>query len=305
MYYKIIRSGDVLEVYEMDNTPINPYERLTEKRRELFDSVCNFMANGQNELAQMFIEELLDLDPALNKEKREIERLQQGISEYDRKEARLAQTLRDARNTLRRLAINNFPNNKSTFVTLTVAKNSDDIDYYDEKVKQFIRKLRKDYGKLHYVGVREFQKRGAIHYHLLINYPFIKGFSETEIRKSEVYFKNHYWKQGFVDLKSIEHVDNVGAYISKYMTKDMQDKRLIGRKSYLCSRGLKRSEVITFEKDALIKQHYCYLKEQGMSEPEIDKLLLNEDEFFYSSLHNIHYTKLHWNNVSLKHSVLN
>lgn len=288
MYYKIIRSGDVLEVYEMDKTPINPYERMNEKRRDLFDSVCNFMANGQNELAQMFIDEIVDLDPALNKEKRQIERLQQGITEYDRKEARLAQTLRDARNTLRRLAINNFPNNKSTFITLTVAKNSDDIDYYDEKVKQFIRKLRKDYGKMHYIGVREFQKRGAIHYHLLVDYPLIKGFSETEIRKSEVYFKNHYWKQGFVDLKSIEHVDNVGAYISKYMTKDLQDKRLIGRKSYLCSKGLKRSEVITFEKDVLINEYCCYLRDNGTPENEIDNMLLYEDEIFNLSLHNIH-----------------
>lgn len=72
MYYKIIRSGDVLEVYEMDNTPINPYERLTEKRRELFDSVCNFMANGQNELAQMFIEELLDLTQLLTRKKEKL-----------------------------------------------------------------------------------------------------------------------------------------------------------------------------------------------------------------------------------------
>lgn len=288
MYYKIIRSGDVLEVYQMDKTPINPYERMNEKRRDLFESVCNFMANGQNELARMFIDEIVDLDPALNKEKRQIERLQQGITEYDRKEARLAQTLRDARNTLRRLAINNFPNNKSTFITLTVAKNSDDIDYYDEKVKQFIRKLRKDYGKMHYIGVREFQKRGAIHYHLLVDYPLIKGFSETEIRKSEVFFKNHYWKQGFVDLKSIEHVDNVGAYISKYMTKDLQDKRLIGRKSYLCSKGLKRSEVITFEKDVLINEYCCYLRDNGTPESEIDKMLLYEDEIFNLSLHNIH-----------------
>lgn len=71
------------------------------------------------------------------------------------------------------------------------------------------------------------------------------------------------------------------------MTKDLHDKRLIGRKSYLCSQGLKRPEIIRFEKDALIKQQIRYLTEQGVSHQEIEAMLLNEEEFFHSSLHNI------------------
>ncbi|WCG33367.1 hypothetical protein PML78_01380 [Enterococcus dispar] len=251
MYYKILRSGDILEVYQMDKRPIAPFEKIQAERQQIYDSALEFLANGQNDLASEFFWEYVETDPKYSKELKKIERLRTG--EPDRKEQRLAQTIRDARNSLRRLAITNFPNNLSTFITLTVAENSDDIDYYDEKVKQFIRKLRKDYGKMHYIAVREFQKRGAIHYHMLVDYPFIKGLNEREIKKTERNFAKSYWKQGFVDLKSIDHVDNVGAYISKYMTKDMYDKRLIGRKSYLCSKGLKRSETITFEVEAIEK----------------------------------------------------
>ena len=52
------------------------------------------------------------------------------------------------------------------------------------------------------------------------------------------------WGQGFVYINAIKHVDNVGAYIVKYMTKDNSDLRLQGLKAYLCSRNLKKPESI-------------------------------------------------------------
>ena len=52
------------------------------------------------------------------------------------------------------------------------------------------------------------------------------------------------WGHGFVFINAIEHVDNVGAYIVKYMTKDTTDTRLQGLKAYLCSRNLVRPEQI-------------------------------------------------------------
>lgn len=52
------------------------------------------------------------------------------------------------------------------------------------------------------------------------------------------------WGQGFVYINAISHVDNIGAYIVKYMTKDNTDERLQGLKAYLYSRNLRRPEEI-------------------------------------------------------------
>lgn len=239
-YKKFIRSGDVIEVYEYAHAPTNVYELMQEEKDRLLRAGYYAMLNNDEFMAKLYYGEYVDrFNPELIKLRKEL-----GLDfKQDRKEQRLSQTIRDARNQCRRLALMNF-DKRSSFITLTVAENSDDIDFYDKKFKAFIRKLRLDYGEFSYLAVREFQKRGAIHYHVLIDYPFIKSFNENKIRELEIDFAKNYWYQGFVDIKDISHVDNVGAYVVKYMTSELHDKRLIGRKSYLCSRGLKRSEVI-------------------------------------------------------------
>ena len=42
----------------------------------------------------------------------------------------------------------------------------------------------------------------------------------------------------------LTHVDNLGAYVTKYMTKSNADPRLQTTKGYLCSKGLDRPRVI-------------------------------------------------------------
>lgn len=48
------------------------------------------------------------------------------------------------------------------------------------------------------------------------------------------------WKNGYVKINRIDNVDNVGAYVCKYITKDNNDTRLEGEKMYFSSRGLKK-----------------------------------------------------------------
>ena len=67
--------------------------------------------------------------------------------------------------------------------------------------------------------------------------------------------------------------DNVGAYVCKYMTKDNEDPRLVGRKSYLMSRNLDKPQEIYVginEKD-LLQQVYnldciekCYINKSNL-----------------------------------------
>lgn len=71
------------------------------------------------------------------------------------------------------------------------------------------------------------------HYHVLSNIPYIPQRDLQDL-----------WGHGFVFINAINHVDNIGAYIVKYMTKDTTDTRLQGLKAYLCSRNLIRPEEI-------------------------------------------------------------
>ena len=137
------------------------------------------------------------------------------------------------RNRIRQLVCTNF-DSCSKFVTLTF-DNQRDFDITDVKscnryFMKFILRLRYRYPELKYVAVIEFQDkngRGAVHYHMICNLPFVKKSELQEI-----------WRGGFVKINRIDKVDNVGAYVIKYMCKDTEDKRLCGENAYLHSRGL-------------------------------------------------------------------
>lgn len=166
-----------------------------------------------------------------------------GDGEHHEMNYKATQKLR--RNRIRQLICANFDSG-SKFVTLTF-NNSHDFDITDVKAcnayfKRFIQRLRYRYPELRYVAVIEFQDahgRGAVHYHMICNLPYIKKADLQEI-----------WKGGFVKINAIDKVDNVGAYVIKYMCKDTEDKRLCGENAYLHSRGLQEPvEVCTWKGD--------------------------------------------------------
>lgn len=96
---------------------------------------------------------------------------------------------------------------------------------------KFIKRLNYKYNiKSQYSVVIEFQKRGAIHYHVIL-------YNLTEkIKVNEI---TSLWGNGHIKINAIDKVDNVGAYICKYMTKT-DDIRLYGRKMYFSSKHLKK-----------------------------------------------------------------
>jgi len=100
--------------------------------------------------------------------------------------------------------------------------------------------MRRAYGPMKYLCVVAFQKRGAIHFHaVFFNLPYVRNV------KKEL---SSMWGHGFVKLITVDHVKNLGAYVSKYLQKDIMDKRLVGRKAFFCSRGLIRPRQIRVEK---------------------------------------------------------
>ena len=82
--------------------------------------------------------------------------------------------------------------------------------------------MKYNYDSFKYLAVVEFQKRGAIHYHMLSDFGYIE---QKELEKI--------WGNGFVWIRDLltgnngKPVDNVGAYLVKYMNKNIIDKRLI------------------------------------------------------------------------------
>lgn len=123
------------------------------------------------------------------------------------------------------------------FLTLTFAENLQDLTEANRKFSKFIQRLNYEIFKekkagLQYLGVVEFQKRGAVHYHIIFfNLPFIKNVYEI-------------WNEGRIDLKNVKSMRGLTHYLSKYMVKEAEDGRLRGKKRYFTSRKIYRPIVI-------------------------------------------------------------
>ncbi len=184
----------------------------------------------------------------------------------DRKEEYKARRGTRALNNIRRVALLNF-SSKDKFLTLTFAENIKDINLANRELDKFLKKLRRRHKELKYILAVQFQKRGAVHYHLLINLPYVEQRELAEL-----------WGNGFVDIRKLNNVDNVGAYISRYIIKDAKDERLKGKKSYSTSKGLKRSK-------------HEYLTPYGFEKFKKEKEL-NKHTLVYSSAY-----KTKWNGI--------
>lgn len=228
-FYKVISSGNVLEVYE--------YEKDTTKEFHKKDD------DKYNEYEKMLLQ---------HDEKDWIH------EKVDRTNERRQQTMREARNLTRRLALMNF-GQADTFLTLTYPNErhltENDIEIADNDFKKFMQRFNYRYGKVKYLAVREFTKRGRIHFHLLTDWkPDVQ--TEAEIKELEVEFAKKVWKHGFVDIKIMTEVDNIGAYLIKYMTKGVSHEAFKGHKAYLCSKGLERPLEYRGEQAEAILQAY-------------------------------------------------
>jgi hypothetical protein len=171
----------------------------------------------------------------------------------DRTEEYVRKRTTRARNLIRRLALSNF-NTKDKFLTLTFADNVTDIEYANNEYRKFIKRLNRRYPNVKYISVIEFQKRGAIHYHSLINLPYVDQPLLEDL-----------WGNGFIFIEKLTKVDNVGAYLSKYMGKDAIDKRLKGKKAYFTSRGLIRPQTEYYNSE----QYYRLSERMNLDESKV------------------------------------
>lgn len=126
------------------------------------------------------------------------------------------------------------------FVTLTFADNITDVKTANKRFRYFIDKVRRIKKDFKYLCITEFQKRGAIHYHLLCNIDINDRTLLYEQNDNKKFLHIKYWVDGFTSVEPMSgDCKKVVGYISKYMTKDI-DNRLFGHRRYFYSNNLNK-----------------------------------------------------------------
>jgi len=149
-----------------------------------------------------------------------------------------------SRSSFQEMVLTNFTNGDK-FITLTFA-DTDKIDITNveqtnKEFKRFIQRMKYKYGDFKYAVVIEFHKdRGAVHYHMLFTFMHVDGM-QPYIPSDEI---AKIWGWRFIGVNAIEGNDNIGAYMSKYMAKDLnRDPRLKGKKGYWTSKNINKPNV--------------------------------------------------------------
>lgn len=153
---------------------------------------------------------------------------------------------------------------KIKFGTLTFAENITDLEIANGLYTDFIKRLnylvfKTKISNLAYTAIPEFQKRGAVHFHIIFyNLPCelvekeLEAFRLTKLtKKSHVGPIGNVWKLGYVSFKPLNNIEHAANYISKYMYKNFNELRLDGKKKYFCSRNLKIPKIFKNPKNTL------------------------------------------------------
>lgn len=96
------------------------------------------------------------------------------------------------------------------WVTLTYAENMTDPERLAIDFQNFNRRCRKIFGHYEYITAAEPQGRGAWHLHCVFIFDGPAPYMDNKIVAD-------CWKQGFVTVKRLDDVDNVGAYLTAYL----------------------------------------------------------------------------------------
>lgn len=99
---------------------------------------------------------------------------------------------------------------KCRWLTLTYAENMTDSDRLVKDFRDFNKRCRSIFGHYEYITCAEPQGRGAWHLHCVLIFQDKAPYMSNDIVAE-------CWKQGFVKIKKLDDVDNVGAYLTAYL----------------------------------------------------------------------------------------
>lgn len=168
--------------------------------------------------------------------------------------------LSHTRALIRRLVDSNYLvyGYQPVFLTFTYEKNETSVERAQADFDRFVRRLNRAHAtKYKYLSVLEFQERGAVHFHcIFFNMELAVELNEACGPWRCDAYKMGYcahgdfrgvailWTHGFVDIERVRSARRVGPYVCKYLNKATSDPRMIGKKAYTVSLGLKRPREI-------------------------------------------------------------
>lgn len=162
-------------------------------------------------------------------------------TEFEQKSIR-EDNVKRTRTQIRRLV--NCNTDMTKFLTLTFDSEMTSLTKANKLFNEFIKRLSRLYSQLKYVAIPEFQgdkdffgnvkpNGGSVHYHILLNLPFVPSAKIEKI-----------WQNGFIKVKKINNIDNVGAYVCKYLGKENFDARFFKKKKFFRSMNLAVSVIV-------------------------------------------------------------
>ena len=127
----------------------------------------------------------------------------------------------EVRRTLRRMRglinSNFFGDANELFLTLTYRDNMTDPRQLYEDMRRFCQKARRQLGEIKYLAAVEPQERGAWHAHVLLK----------QMTAHNTYWPlediDRTWSHGWAYITKLHHADNVGAYLSAYLSNVPED----------------------------------------------------------------------------------
>lgn len=96
------------------------------------------------------------------------------------------------------------------WLTLTYAENMTNPQKLKNDFKNFNKRCREKYGHYEYIAAAEPQGRGAWHLHIVVIFSHRAPFMANKDIAS-------CWKQGFVTVRKLDDIDNVGVYLTAYL----------------------------------------------------------------------------------------
>lgn len=147
--------------------------------------------------------------------------------------------VRCRQNLLDIVRMNTSKNTK--FITLTYNQNMTDLEQSSIDINRFFKRLRRRIGSFSYVYCREFQARGAIHFHIIL---FFSSFVPQKVL-------SECWEHGFFKINRVDSVKNVARYAAKYIIKAFEScntdefvAKYPNFRLYSCSLGLERPKFV-------------------------------------------------------------
>jgi len=120
------------------------------------------------------------------------------------------------------------------FMTLTFNTDMISLEEANKLFNIFIKKITRLSPGFKYLAVPEFQSKSKrVHYHLLCNLPYVENSHLTKL-----------WGNGFVFIRKVDSVENMGSYVSKYLGKGNFDKRYFRKRKFFYSLNLIRPVII-------------------------------------------------------------